>query len=283
MTAVAVVREACDGAGHQDISAAHFSHMKSQLAGGGEERRCAMAALKGNFLRDAFDAQGCRVAQAALDVAGREEQAQFAAELHGHVREALRSPHANYVVQKVVEVLPPALVAFVVEELAGAAVETASHCFGCRALCRLLEHCPHDQTARLVDELLQEGRALCKNTFGNHVVRQILEHGTPEQRKAVAGLLVKEPLALASHKTASCVVEAALRHCAAEDQGALAEALMVDADAVGRLACARYGFYVVRALLGHPGLGAEARARLEAAAPALQKGKFGRHVLGALA
>jgi hypothetical protein len=78
------------------------------------------------------------VVQVALEASGREAKEALVAELHGRVREAILSPHANYVVQKIVEVLPVPLASFVVAELSGAAAGTARLNFGCRVLCRLL-------------------------------------------------------------------------------------------------------------------------------------------------
>lgn len=276
-TGAVVARLASGGAACGDLD---FREMLSQLAAGGEQRRGAIAALRGHFLRAAFDAQGCRVAQAALDEAEREEKAELTSELRGHVREALESPHANFVLQKVVEVMPPAMVQFIVKELTGVAVQTALHCFGCRVICRLLEHCPHGQTGSLVDEVLHDGALLCKDNFGNHVVRHILEHGTPAQRRAVARVLLEDPLQMAGHRNASCVVEKALSHCAAEESSALAGALLRDGDTAAQLACGRYGSYVVRALLECEHVDAvETRALLRWQSPKLQQSKFGRRVL----
>merc|ERR1719498_843075 len=102
-------------------------------------------------------------------MAPREKQQELVQELHGHVRKALESPHANYVIQKAIEVMPPALAGFVVNELSGVAVPTAKDRYGCRAICRLLEHCPHDQTDCLIHEVLREVSTLCRHSYGNYV------------------------------------------------------------------------------------------------------------------
>jgi pumilio RNA-binding family len=188
------------------------------------------------------------VAQAALDAAGEGEGLELAAELRGRIREALGSPHANFVVQRIVEVLPPAEVDFIVEELTGAAVETAQHRFGCRVLCRLLEHCPHSQTECLVKEILGEAAVLCRHSYGHYVVRHILELGTSWQKRALVEAFVKDPLGLASHRCGSSVVEHALEHASEEDRQVLIRALLRDANSFARLASTRYGSYVARTL-----------------------------------
>lgn len=227
---------------------ADCAQMVSQLAASGENRRDALEGLRAAFARLAWGAQGCRVAQAALDAAGEGEGLELAAELRGRIREALGSPHANFVVQRIVEVLPPAEVDFIVEELTGAAVETAQHRFGCRVLCRLLEHCPHSQTECLVKEILGEAAVLCRHSYGHYVVRHILELGTSWQKRALVEAFVKDPLGLASHRCGSSVVEHALEHASEEDRQVLVRALLRDANSFARLASTRYGSYVARTL-----------------------------------
>ena len=64
----------------------------------------------------AWSRDGCCVAQDALE-STRAEQLALSGQLLGHVRSAIQSPCANYVLQKCVEVLPPAHRQFVVDEL----------------------------------------------------------------------------------------------------------------------------------------------------------------------
>ena len=67
----------------------------------------------------AWSRDGCRVAQNALESITGAEQPELAGQLQGHVRSAIKSPYANYVLQKCVEVLPPAHLQFVVDDLRG--------------------------------------------------------------------------------------------------------------------------------------------------------------------
>eukprot|EP00406_Dinophysis_acuminata_P033195 CAMPEP_0179362814 /NCGR_PEP_ID=MMETSP0797-20121207/81202_1 /TAXON_ID=47934 /ORGANISM="Dinophysis acuminata, Strain DAEP01" /LENGTH=321 /DNA_ID=CAMNT_0021078243 /DNA_START=1 /DNA_END=963 /DNA_ORIENTATION=+ len=77
---------------------------------------------------------GCHVVQAALDVASAPKQLALAGALKGHVWEALKSPHANHVLQRCIAVLPPGQIDFILNELQGRAVDAARHHFGCRIL-----------------------------------------------------------------------------------------------------------------------------------------------------
>jgi len=261
---------------------ADSAQMILKLSAAGDERRVAFEDLRAAFAHLAWGAQGCRVAQDALDAVDRTEQAVLAMELRGRVREALESPHANFVVQKMIEVMSPAAVTFIVEELTGAAVETAQHRYGCRAICRLLEHCPHAQTRHLIDEILMEATSLCRHSYGHYIIQHVLEFGTPEQKGAVVQTLVEDALGFASHRCGSSVVEHALGHSGHEDRQALLHALLRDSSSFAQLASTRYGSYVARTLVHATctgGEGADACALITAALPNLLTCKHGKRVV----
>merc|ERR1712070_1096004 len=128
----------------------------------------------------AFDASACRVVQKALEFAEEEEVVALGLELQGRVREAIRSPHANHVIQKLVEVLPVPSLGFIAEEMLGAGPEVARHRYGCRVLCRLVER--HFARAvahmdELIKELLADGAKVVRHSFGHHVIEMVLQTG----------------------------------------------------------------------------------------------------------
>merc|ERR1719238_1371323 len=115
------------------------AELSAQIEAGGVARQAAIEALVGNIDELAFDASACRVVQKAIEFGEEEEVVALSSELQGRVREAIRSPHANHVVQKMVEVLPASSLGFVVEEILGAGAEFARHRYGCRVVCRLVQ------------------------------------------------------------------------------------------------------------------------------------------------
>lgn len=257
-----------------NVDVAHFQVLTSQLA----HPYAAVKLLEG-FVTLAFDAQGCRVAQAALDAAGLEVQVDFAKELKGHIQEALRSPFANYVVQKVVELLPPSNVPFIIEELAGEVVQVAKHRYGVRILCRVLEHFPQKAIEGLIGEALDNAVALCHDRYGNYLMQHIMEYGTTEQCATVVRTLLDDAIHFAKEQTGSTLVERALLHFELEERRLLLKALIVDADSFVQLACSRYGCFVVKALLEFPGeVSKEARSILVAATPRLQTSKHAKRL-----
>merc|ERR1712216_302468 len=98
----------------------------------------------------------------------------------GSVELASASPHGNHVIQKIVKVMPPGSIKFIVEELSPCAIKTARSRYGCRILSRLIERSSEGITGitELVDVLLPEARELCKDEFAHYVMESIVEHGT---------------------------------------------------------------------------------------------------------
>lgn len=227
----------------------------------------------------------CRAAQLVLEEASSADATQLAWGLQGHVRRAVQSKFANYVLQKIVEILPIARLAFVVEELQGFANGAARHRFGCRILCRILEHTtPGDRTTdTLIEELLAKADELCSHAFGSYVIRHILEFGLPEHKHRVTVALLPRAAVHAKHKLGSHVVEAALQACSQRDQLALVHALLSDTEELKAVASNVSGRHVVLRLLSMgPEIrqgSVEALLRIE---PQLRASKGSKDVLQAL-
>jgi len=242
----------------------------------------AVAALCGNVWRFSTEPLGCRVVQLALKVSDQPGRAALAEELKGHVLEAMDSPHANYVVQQVVELMPTPQIGFVACELTGAGCRAARHRYGCRIVCRLLEHSDRKDgsTAELVDEILREANELSRHIFAHHVVQAALEHGLPRHREQIAAALIGDLPRNARNRNASYVIETALLHCSPSDRSAIALELRGGIGGVANLAQSQFGRHVVKALLRLPG--EDSRAALEevlAASEELSESKHGKRLL----
>jgi len=253
-----------------------------RLQGDAAERREALNALRGSVVKQAFSAGGCRAVQQALQVADLETAFELLAELHGHVRAAAESPHANYVVQKIVELMPPSHSSFVVNELKGACAYFAQHCYGCRILCRLVEHSiGGDAFTELVSELLVDALSLSRHQFGHYVMQSVLEHGSQEHHKQLVAALCSDIRQSAQHRWASHVIEKALYYCKAGEQHDLAVSLgCFDDDAMVSLALTRYGSFVLKALIRVPGEeGRVAWVHIQNARAQLDVNRYGQRVL----
>eukprot|EP00929_Paragymnodinium_shiwhaense_P103901 TRINITY_DN67757_c0_g1_i6.p1 TRINITY_DN67757_c0_g1~~TRINITY_DN67757_c0_g1_i6.p1 ORF type:complete len:390 (-),score=44.38 TRINITY_DN67757_c0_g1_i6:279-1448(-) len=167
--------------------------------------------------------KGCRDVQKCLETAVEEkERVALALELRGHVWEALRCPHANYVLQKVICLLKPSDIQFVVDEVAGkgsrAVCHAARHKYGCRILQRLLEHCTAAQVRNLVNALLSDPVVTAMHPYGNYVMQHLIEYGSVEQQAALTKALVERIEEVGRDEYACAVLSKAMLHGEEEDR-----------------------------------------------------------------
>ncbi|CAJ1366661.1 unnamed protein product [Effrenium voratum] len=265
-----------------DFFAQHSQErLQRQLQGDRQEVTKALGALKGHVWDLSCHQAGCRLVQLALESASQQQASELASELKGHVQQAMASPHANYVVQKIVTRLLWSSCSFVAEELLGAAVQMSHQRFGCRIFCRLLEfHARQDTALRLVDEILQEAADLCCHPFGHHVVQSILEHGFEQHCDVVAHVIGSDVLAFAKDQNASYLVEKVLCTSSPAYQEALLAALR---PFLADLAVSRFGCYVARAVVEHPRTHrATALEEIRMCLPELRKTKHGQLLMADL-
>mmetsp|Transcript_39001 Transcript_39001/g.112610 ORF Transcript_39001/g.112610 Transcript_39001/m.112610 type:complete len:445 (-) Transcript_39001:37-1371(-) len=249
------------------------------IEAGGAARSAALDGLRGSMVQLTFDRQGCRLVQAAVQGADPRVAAELLAELRGHVRDALASPHANYVIQTIITALPTAMSSFIVKELLGVGTRSARHRFGCRILCRLIEHSgASGDLDKLLGEVLAEAEGLCSHAFGHFVIESLLEH-LPQHRQTVVQALLADLPGYACHRCGSHVVESALLHCSEADRRELVSELL-SGDTVVSLAQHQYGSFVLKALLQTPGKASEqALAQISGAAAILAGTRCGQRLL----
>lgn len=180
------------------------------------------------------------------------------------------SPHANHVLQTVIQNMPGTLMHKLVEELLKrlpesqkeecckcslgphcsclvAGVRAARHRFGCRVLERIFEHIDtNTQVCREFIEVLTEDYqcvSLMKHNYGNFVVQVLLEHGTVEAKSKIARLVLVHHLELGRHRIGSHVVEKVLQSCSQSDRTELVSNI---SRSVNGLKHTRYGSFVHR-------------------------------------
>jgi len=220
----ALVRGAAKPMHEYSISDTDVDHMFSELECSNLDRRqMAIKWVVSSTRLLAFTRRGCRIVQRALEVAVWEDQERLVKKLEGLVLEALRSPHANYVLQKCFEIMPPHNLQFVLSELTGHGATVARHRFGCRILQRILEHCPPDQKEQLIAEVLMCTPQLARHTYGNFVIQHILQYGTSCQVHQIADVLLADAMRFATHRVASHVMSCAMSCCSPDDVQSLTE------------------------------------------------------------
>lgn len=153
--------------------------------------------VKDRVFQLAMDTNGCRLVQAALQAGSRQAQTDIVAELKGHVCEMVGSPHANHVLQRLIELLPPSSVTFVLDEMAArwSPDYIARHKFGCRIFERILEHFPVsagtcEPLVSFLDKLLENAEAHCFHAMATFIMQHLLEHGSDKHKATIVPLSV---------------------------------------------------------------------------------------------
>jgi len=233
--------------GSLGASRAPLAGLRSSLVLGGRQHDIA-----GRVWTLSRDACGCREVQQALEEAGDDEQRwALAAELHGHVREAARCPHANHVVQKWIKVMPPSMSQFIIDEIMkdGDLIALSKHKFGCRIVQRLLEMCPSEQVHDLVELLLAEFPLLSTHAYGSFVVQCLLRNIADKQRIRLLDLVEQHLSELALRSHGCTVICAALVHGDSMTRCILAEMLLEDRDRIAFMVDSKHGDTLISNLL----------------------------------
>jgi len=263
-----------------DFPEAMCQELGEKLKSSGAQKSEAMLIVKGWASYLSFDAAGCRVVQAALSTASLDDASEIASGLRFHIRAAVVCPHANHVVQKVVELLPPSHTEFVVEELRDVVLEMACHSYACRILCRLLEYqAATPQTISLINDLLKHASELLNDMYCHYVLELTLEHGSHEQRSTIVTAILPKLQSVTHQSHANHVLITALRFCCDADREALVDGLLQSGE-VALLAMHKHGCKVVQELLWVPEQEAKpVVAQLLLWEKQLEQSKYGMRVL----
>jgi len=254
----------------------------SQLSAGGDAQASAVARAYELSMTD-----GCssRVVQDALERSPHIAQIALVSGFHGHVREAMESMHGNYVVQKIIQVMPGSSSHFIIEELLGSVGSVARHRLGCRVLCRLLENSKPDGALflSLVDEILADVGDLCCHNYGNYVISHVLEFGMPEHKHKIASTLCSDFVNSARNRNGARVIVMALTFCSSHDLSAMVSLMLQDQSNLVVLSAHQCGWKVLEAFLKLPEeCSKEVRQLLRSFVPDLMTKKYGRKTVEAL-
>lgn len=120
----------------------------------------------------------------------------------GHIHVLVWDRHGSYVVQKIIEVMPPTLAKFVLEEIAAMKVEwyvLVEHPYTSRVLQRILEHFPHHWVRDFVSSIANCIERLAKHPRANYVLQTILEHGSEGHRRMINQIILSKVTDLSLH------------------------------------------------------------------------------------
>lgn len=191
-----------------------------------QQRTLLVDQMHGYVVQLSLCTYGCRVVQRALECVPLSQKLLLSTELEPQVLTCVKDQNANHVVQKLLERLPPEAVDFVPRAFQGNVQALASHCYSCRVLQRVFEHCRADQSRPLLDELMQQPSIAMEDQYGNYVMQWIILHGAEVDRTGIIQVTKGNMLRLSMHKFASNVVEEVVRHAPDIDREELIEETM---------------------------------------------------------
>lgn len=229
------------------------------------------------------DAKGSRQIQEAINNAvDDDERLVMASQLRGRVWQALDCRNANHVLQKLISSMRPQASTFVIDEIMsrgpGSGAYAAQHCFGCRVVERLLEHCTFEQVGPLVEDLLENGSQLCSHQYGNFVVQHVLEFGSDDHKHRMSQIVAGQIASIPGDYHGCSVVSAALMHSLPDDKIWVARAVLGRRGLLVAMARQRHGHDAVMGLLNMVNTKerADAERQLRASIVQLQKSRYGR-------
>jgi len=231
------------------ISVDRLSSSVSTSAGDAQSDKSASPRGDGSVLGSVWslsmDQEGSRRVQDALDQASSDEARQaLVEELHGLAVRAMRHPHANHVLQKIISLSPPASLQFMVDELVSRdnwVGTIAKHRYGGRIVQQLLKKCSPSQVTEMAETLLQDVVALSCHAFGTFSVQHLLRFGTQGQRHRLAIEIAGGVVKLAACPTGCGVIATAMEHVATEDQVMIARSTACNQGLLLALSSIRHG------------------------------------------
>jgi hypothetical protein len=201
--------------------------------------------VRGHIWELSQEAQGSRSVQSVLQELSSDDLEGLAVELKGHISDAARCPHANFVLQKFICQKAPKASRFIALELVNqgveATVQAARHRYGCRIVQRLLEFCGRSEAAKLADFILSDAAGLCTHPYGNYTMQHILTHGQEGHRHRLVRMLIEDVHTTASNFHASAVIGEALRCGSQSDALDLARCLIDEPGLLSQMARTKHG------------------------------------------
>merc|ERR1712137_88293 len=201
--------------------------------------------------------------------------------LGGHIVEAAESPYANYVVQKVIEVLHPSSVSFIINELLGFGTQVVQNRFGVRVFKCLLDYCPRDMIEDLIVEVTQDIGQLCHSRYGSYFAQHLIERDFEGQGWKVVSAVMENPIHYGSSWKGCHLIITALDFLGPTQRHAFFDKFMEDTNALIQLSCSPVGRKLMQSIFSFPESG-NVRAVLFQASSNLRASRAGRVVLAQL-
>jgi hypothetical protein len=197
------------------------------------------------FVVMARDRQGSRILQHRLETETPTEIAAIFDAIYPHLNELVSDQSANFVVQKLCEVVTPAQQDRLQLFFSRDAVAIIDHPISCRVLQKFIETASKVNIVAVFDVMRSKMMDLCLSQNGNHIVQKFIEL-LPEKVDDVIGLIREDVVRLALDNCGCRVVQRLFEKYSVDVLESLVSKVLRSAK---DLATNQYGNYVVQNIL----------------------------------
>lgn len=171
-------------------------------------------ALQGKVYDTAKDQHGCRFLQRWLDTNCNPEAVQVIMnEIIPHVAELMTDQYANFLLQKLFDIMPTDVRHSVARVAAPKISSIAMTPHGTFSVQKMIETISSREEMELVREALSEDAVrLVKDAHGNHVIQKVLQRFRYADKQFIYDAVAKDCVAIAKNKQGCCVLQRCLEY-----------------------------------------------------------------------
>lgn len=180
-------------------------------------------AIQGKVYETAKDQHGCRFLQRWLEMNCNTEAVQaLMSEIIPHVGELMMDQYANFLLQKLFDVMPRDVRLKVAKVAAPKIASIAMTAHGTFSVQKMIETISCPEEMEMIREALSEDVVrLVKDAHGNHVIQKVLNRFHPVDKQFIYDAVSKDCVGIATNKQGCCVLQRCLEYASPSQKSAL--------------------------------------------------------------
>lgn len=189
--------------------------------------------IRGRVYETAKDQHGCRYLQRLLDqsfVEAAEAAQVILSEIVPHIPELMTDQYANFLVQKLFDMMPHEVRYAVASITAPHITHIALTAHGTFSVQKMIETIATREEMELIKEaLIPEVVRLVKDVHGNHVIQKVLQRFDHPDKQFIYDALTNECVAISTNKQGCCVLQRCLEYASPPQRQQLVRAVVANA------------------------------------------------------
>lgn len=211
-----------DRSNTSNVSVSKFSTSGSPSLGAGNNG-ISFDAFQGKVYETAKDQQGCRFLQKWLDANCNTEAVQaLMNEIIPYVGELMKDQYANFLLQKLFDVMPSDVRLKVAQVAAPNIASIAMTPHGTFSVQKMIETISTPEEMKMIREALSEDVVrLVKDAHGNHVIQKVLQRFSSTDKQFIYDAVSKDCVGIATNKQGCCVLQRCLEYASPTQKSSL--------------------------------------------------------------